>query len=54
MHVVRADVGDTQRQNVGLALYFNELLFVHVLGGDAVHGFNIAGLHARHLVRGFN
>ena len=54
MHVVWADVRDAQRQNVGLALDFNELLFVHVLGGDAVNCFNVASLHARHLVRGFN
>ena len=54
MHVVWADVGDTQRQDVGLTLYFNQLLLVHMLGGDAVHGFNIAGLHARHLVWSFN
>ena len=54
VHVVRADVGDTQRQDVGLTLHFNELLLVHMLGGDAVNGFNIAGLHAGHLVRGFN
>ena len=45
VHVVRADVGQPHREDVGLALDRHELLREHVLGGDLVHRLDLAGLH---------
>ena len=48
--VVGADVGQPHRQDVGLALDRDQLLAEDVLGGDLVHGLDLAGLHRRDAV----
>ena len=54
VHVVRTDIWNTHREDVGLALDFNELLVVDVLRRDLVDRLDLAGLDARHLVGGFD
>ena len=54
VHVVRADVRDAHGQDVGLALDLDELLAVDVLRRHPVHGLDLAGLHAGHLMGGLD
>jgi hypothetical protein len=48
--VVRADVRDAHRQDVALPLDLDEVLAVDVVRRLPMHGLDLAGLHARHLV----
>ena len=50
VHVVGTDVGQPHGEDVGLALDLDQLLAVDVLGRHRVHGLDLAGLHAGHLV----
>ena len=54
VHVVGADVRDSQHEDVGLTLDLDELLVVDVLGRDLVDGLDLAALDAGHLVRSFD
>ena len=51
VHVVRPQVGHAHDQHVGLALHLDELLAVQVRERALVHRLDLAGVHARELVR---
>jgi len=53
-HVVGTDVGQAEDHHVALAFHVYELLAVEVGDGGGVHGFDLARLHACHLMGGQN
>ena len=54
VHVVGADVGEAHGQDVGLSVDLHPLLIPDVLGGQRVHGLDLAGLHRCHPVGGLD
>ena len=54
VHVVRAEVGESEHEHVGLSPDLDQLLPVQVLEGALVDGLDLAGVDPGELVRGLD